>query len=47
MKAISAQLPDHYRGFRAVDPAIRKAALGTEEYPWDSLVEGQVEGEIH
>ncbi|MCK4489158.1 MAG: 1-acyl-sn-glycerol-3-phosphate acyltransferase [Anaerolineales bacterium] len=47
MKAIAAQLPDHYRGFLANDPAIREAALGTEEYPWDSLVEGQVEGEVH
>jgi 1-acyl-sn-glycerol-3-phosphate acyltransferase len=47
MKAIAAQLPDHYRGFLANDPSIREAALGTEEYPWDSLVEGQVEGEVH
>ena len=47
MKAIASQLPDHYRGFLANDPDIREAALGTEEYPWDSLVEGQVEGEVH
>lgn len=47
MKAIAAQLPDSYRGFLADDPATREAALGTEEYPWESLVEGQVEGEVH
>jgi 1-acyl-sn-glycerol-3-phosphate acyltransferase len=47
MKAIAAQLPDHYRGFLATDPAIREAARGTEDYPWESLVEGQVEGEVH
>lgn len=47
MKAIAAQLPDHFRGFLAEDPTIREAARGTEEYPWDSLVEGQVEGEVH
>lgn len=47
MKAIAAQLPDQYRGFLADDPAIRNAALGTEDYPWESLVEGQVEGEVH
>jgi len=47
MKAIAAQLPDHYRGFLADDPSTREEALGTEKYPWDSLIEGQVEGEIH
>ncbi|MGB2962654.1 MAG: lysophospholipid acyltransferase family protein [Anaerolineales bacterium] len=47
MKAIAAQLPDRYRGFLATDPAIREAARGTEDYPWESLVEGQVEGEVH
>ena len=47
MKAIAAQLPDSYRGFLADDPATRKAALGTEDYPWESLVEGHVEGEVH
>jgi 1-acyl-sn-glycerol-3-phosphate acyltransferase len=47
MKAIASQLPDHFRGFLAKDPAIREAARGSEEYPWDSLVEGQVEGEVH
>ena len=47
MKAIAAQLPDRYRGFLATDPTIREAARGTEDYPWESLVEGQVEGEVH
>ena len=47
VKAIADQLPEHYRGFLADDSAIREAALGTEEYPWDSRVEGQVEGEVH
>jgi hypothetical protein len=47
MKAIAAQLPDTHRGFLAEDPATREAARGTEEYPWESLVEGQVEGEVH
>jgi len=47
MKAIAAQLPDHFRGFLADDPAVREAARGTEEYPWESLVEGQVVGEVH
>lgn len=47
MKAIAAQLPDEFRGFLAEDPATRAAAMGSEEYPWESLVEGQVEGEVH
>lgn len=47
MKAIAALIPDHFRGFLAEDPAIREAARGTEIYPWEDLVEGEVEGEIH
>ena len=47
MKSIAALLPDHYRGFLSKDPEIRKKALGTEEYPWENLVEGQVEGDVH
>jgi 1-acyl-sn-glycerol-3-phosphate acyltransferase len=47
MKSIAALLPDNYRGFLAEDPATRSAAQGTEEYPWENLVEGEVEGEIH
>ena len=47
MKAIAAQLPDHFRGFLAEDPVTREAARGTEFYPWEDLVEGQVEGDVH
>lgn len=47
MKSIAALIPDHFRGFLADDPAIRAAARGTELYPWEDLVEGQVEGEVH
>jgi 1-acyl-sn-glycerol-3-phosphate acyltransferase len=47
MKAIAALIPDHFRGFLAEDPAVREAARGTEIYPWEDLVEGEVEGEIH
>ena len=47
MKAIAEQLPDRYRGFLANDPAIRAAAQGTEEYPWENLAEGQVQGKVH
>lgn len=47
MKAIAALIPDQYRGFLADDPEIRKQAMGTEVYPWEHLVEGEVEGEVH
>lgn len=47
MKSIAALLPDHFRGFLADDPAIRAAAMGTELYPWENLIEGEVEGEVH
>jgi 1-acyl-sn-glycerol-3-phosphate acyltransferase len=47
MKSIAALLPDHFRGFLAEDPEIRKQAAGTEVYPWEDLVEGEVEGEVH
>lgn len=47
MKSIAALIPDNYRGFLADDPEVRKLALGTEVYPWEDLVEGQVEGEVH
>jgi 1-acyl-sn-glycerol-3-phosphate acyltransferase len=47
MKAIAALLPDQFRGFLADDPEIRKQAMGTEIYPWDDQVEGEVEGEVH
>ncbi|MFO8037205.1 MAG: lysophospholipid acyltransferase family protein [Anaerolineales bacterium] len=47
MKKIAKLLPDEYRGFLAEDSAVRKAARGTEEYPWEGNVEGEVEGEVH
>jgi 1-acyl-sn-glycerol-3-phosphate acyltransferase len=47
MKSIAALIPDQYRGFLADDPAIREAARGTELYPWENSVEGEVEGKIH
>ena len=47
MKAIAALLPDHFRGFLADDPETRKQAIGTEIYPWEDRVEGEVEGEVH
>ena len=47
MKSIATLLPDHFRGFLAEDPATREAAKGTEIYPWEGLVEGEVEGEVH
>ncbi|MBS3751395.1 MAG: 1-acyl-sn-glycerol-3-phosphate acyltransferase [Anaerolineales bacterium] len=47
MKEIAKLLPDRYRGFLAKDPAFREAAKGTEQYPWNHKVEGEVEGEVH
>ncbi len=47
MKAIAALIPDQYRGFLSEDQATRESAKGTELYPWENLVEGEVEGEIH
>lgn len=47
MRAIARLLPDRYRGFLAQDPRHRAAAVGTEKYPWDHKVEGEVEGEVH
>ncbi len=47
MKAIAALIPDQHRGFLAEDQAIRESAKGTELYPWENMVEGEVEGEIH
>ena len=46
MKSIAPLLPDHFRGFLADDPATREAAKGTEIWPWDDQVEGEVEGEV-
>ena len=47
MQRIADLLPDKYRGYLAKDPAIRAAAKGTEIYPWEEAVEGEVEGEVH
>ena len=47
MKSIAALIPDQYRGFLADDPVIREAARGTELYPWENSVEGEVDGEVH
>jgi 1-acyl-sn-glycerol-3-phosphate acyltransferase len=47
MQAVAALLPDHFRGFLAEDPETRAAAKGTEVYPWENLIEGEVEGEVH
>jgi hypothetical protein len=47
MKSIARLLPDTKRGFLADDPAIREAARGTEVYPWEDQVEGEVNGEVH
>jgi 1-acyl-sn-glycerol-3-phosphate acyltransferase len=47
MKSIAGLLPDSKRGFLAEDPAIREAAKGTEIYPWEDQIEGEVNGEVH
>jgi 1-acyl-sn-glycerol-3-phosphate acyltransferase len=47
MKSIAPLLPDELRGFLADDPATREAAKGTEIWPWDDQVEGEVQGQVH
>lgn len=47
MRSIADLLPDRYRGYLADDPQIREAAQGTEVYPWNDKIEGQVDGEVH
>lgn len=44
MRQIAALIPPERRGFYSDDPAIREAAKGTEIYPWDHMIEGQVKG---
>lgn len=44
MQSIANLLPDEKRGFLAEDPAVRKAARGTEIYPWEHKAEGEVVG---
>ena len=47
MRHIAELLPPGLRGHYSDDPAIRAAARGTEIYPWENKVEGEVKGEIH
>jgi len=47
MRSIAALLPEEKKGFYSDDLEIREAAKGTEIYPWDTQVEGEVEGDIH
>jgi len=47
MGRIARLLPPELRGHYSDDPAIRAAAAGTEKYPWEHKVEGEVKGEIH
>ncbi len=46
MRQIAALLPEEERGFYSSDPAIRAAAKGTEIYPWDDKIEGEVVGQV-
>ena len=46
MQHIAELLPDEFRGYLATDPKIRAAAKGTEIYPWENAVEGEVVGEF-
>ena len=47
MRHIAELLPPGLRGHYSEDPAIREAARGTEIYPWDNKVEGEVKGKVH
>jgi 1-acyl-sn-glycerol-3-phosphate acyltransferase len=47
MSQLASLLPEELRGFYSEDPAIREAAKGTEKYPWQDKVEGEVEGRVH
>jgi 1-acyl-sn-glycerol-3-phosphate acyltransferase len=47
MGEIAKLLPPHLRGYYSDDPEIRKAAMGTEIYPWAEKKEGEVEGLVH
>ena len=40
MRQIAKLIPPERRGHYSDDPAIREAAKGSEEWPWDTLVEG-------
>ena len=47
MRQIAKLLPQELRGHYSDDMTIREAAKGTEIYPWENKVEGEVVGEIH
>jgi 1-acyl-sn-glycerol-3-phosphate acyltransferase len=47
MQQIARLLPPELQGHYSKDPAIRAAALGTEKYPWEKKIEGEVQGIIH
>jgi 1-acyl-sn-glycerol-3-phosphate acyltransferase len=47
MASIAALLPKEKRGYYSDDPVIREAAKGTEIYPWEDKVEGEVVGRVH
>lgn len=40
MRQISLLIPEEQRGFYSTDPAVRKAAEGSEIYPWENVREG-------
>ena len=42
MRRIAELLPPARRGHYSDDPAIREAAKGTEIYPWDNAIEGEI-----
>ena len=44
---IAPLIPPEKRGHYSKEPALREAAKGTEHWPWENKVEGEVEGEIH
>jgi len=46
MRHVAELLPPAMRGYYSDDPAIREAARGTEVYPWEDKVEGQVKGVV-
>jgi 1-acyl-sn-glycerol-3-phosphate acyltransferase len=43
MRHIAELIPPERRGHYSDDPAIREAAKGTEIYPWEDSVEGDIE----
>lgn len=46
MHRIAELIPSDRRGHYSDDPAIREAAKGTENYPWQYKQEGEVDGEV-